>query len=343
MFPLSFCTAYNWLTLSTRSDILAIMVLKISLGIFFARIVVKSWQLILIYTTVGINIFSSATALFYCFFRCGPNLNKYVMQQLMDRCTSKGLDLFISYQQAAVTTLTDLVFVVLTLLILWNANMSLRSKVSVGFILCLAALGCICSAIRFRYIEGLAQTSDFFWQAVDIGIWSTIECGATIVAGCLATLRPLCKRMLGKARDAGCIKHISQSFRSLGRSASSSLPHYNTTSIGAKSIPDVGKSRNMGAAEPTFVEFLVPPGAEVMPMDSQSGKDRLIMNVILSRRDPTDIQFPWPVRPKVHRKRETMHARWTLWRGVGSDGRISGRLSSAPSSPTIYTPGRDAM
>jgi hypothetical protein len=319
------------------------MVLKISLGIFFARIVVKSWQLVLIYTTVGINICSSAAALFYCLFRCGTNLNNYVMQQLMDKCTPKGLDLFISYQQAAMTTLTDLVFVVLTLLILWNANMSLRSKVSVGFILCLAALGCMCSAIRFRYIEGLAQTSDFFWQAVNIGIWSTIECGATIIAGCLATLRPLCKRMLGNARDVGCIKHISQSFRSSRRSASSSIPHYNTTSSGAKSIPKVGRSRNTGAGEPTFVEFLVPPGAEVIPLDSQSGKDRLSMNVILSRRDRTDSQFPWPVRPKVHQKRETMHVRWTTWRDVGSDGRTAGRPSSAPSSPTIYTPGRDAL
>jgi hypothetical protein len=48
--------------------------------------------------------------------------------------------MFMAYQQAAITTLTDIVFVALPVFILWNANMSRRSKMSVGFILCLAAL-----------------------------------------------------------------------------------------------------------------------------------------------------------------------------------------------------------
>lgn len=43
-----------------------------------------------------------------------------------------------AYQQASITTLTDLVFVVLPIFVLWNANMSRRSKISVGLILSLA-------------------------------------------------------------------------------------------------------------------------------------------------------------------------------------------------------------
>jgi hypothetical protein len=125
---------------SEATYIMAMMTLKISLGIFFARIIVKPWQLGLIYVNVGINIFSSAAAFFYCLFRCGANLDNYVIQQLYDRCTPQTLDRFVAYQQAAVTTLTDIVFVVLPVFILWNANMSRRSKISVGFILCLAAL-----------------------------------------------------------------------------------------------------------------------------------------------------------------------------------------------------------
>jgi hypothetical protein len=119
---------------------LAMMTLKISLGIFFARIIVKPWQTGLIYVNVGLNIFSSAAAFFYCLFRCGPNIDDYVIQQLLKKCTPRTLDRFIAYQQAAVTTLTDLVFVTLPIFILWNANMSRKSKISVGFILCLATL-----------------------------------------------------------------------------------------------------------------------------------------------------------------------------------------------------------
>lgn len=114
--------------------------LKVSLGIFFARIVVKPWQIGIIYVNVGFNVFSSAAAFFYCLFRCGPNLDNYVLQQLADECTPQTLDRFVAYQQAAVTTLTDLVFLILPVIILWNANMNRQSKISVGFILSLAAL-----------------------------------------------------------------------------------------------------------------------------------------------------------------------------------------------------------
>jgi hypothetical protein len=62
------------------------------------------------------------------------------MQQVSSQCTPEILDRFMAYQQAAVTTLTDVVFVALPVFILWNANMSRRAKLSVGFILCLATL-----------------------------------------------------------------------------------------------------------------------------------------------------------------------------------------------------------
>jgi hypothetical protein len=89
----------QWAVTSEACYVLTMMVLKISLGIFFARIIVKRWHFIVIYVTVGTCVFSSAAAFFYVFFRCGPDLDNYVMQQLADQCTPVKLDLFIAYQQ----------------------------------------------------------------------------------------------------------------------------------------------------------------------------------------------------------------------------------------------------
>jgi hypothetical protein len=75
------------------------MIVKISLAIFFLRIMVKRCHFILVYVTVGVNIISSASAFFYCFFRCGPSLEKYAMNQLINECASRDLDLFMAYQQ----------------------------------------------------------------------------------------------------------------------------------------------------------------------------------------------------------------------------------------------------
>lgn len=75
------------------------MILKISLGIFFARIVAKRWQIIIIWTTVGINIVSSFSAFVYVILRCGPDIDVYMIRQLSKQCTPEKLDVFMSYQQ----------------------------------------------------------------------------------------------------------------------------------------------------------------------------------------------------------------------------------------------------
>jgi hypothetical protein len=120
--------------------LITIMTLKISLGIFFARIVVAPWQLMTIYVTMGVNVLSSAASFFYVLLRCGPDLDIYVQKQLYNNCTPRALDRFFAFQQASFTTATDLVFIILPVFILWNASMDIRSKLSVGFILSLAAL-----------------------------------------------------------------------------------------------------------------------------------------------------------------------------------------------------------
>ncbi|KAH7066842.1 hypothetical protein BKA63DRAFT_453196 [Paraphoma chrysanthemicola] len=319
----------KWVVVSEATYIIATMTLKISLGIFFVRIVVKPWQVGIIYVNVGINIFSSAAAFFYCLFRCGPDLDRYAVQQVLDKCTPQTLDRFVAYQQAAVTTMTDLIFLIMPLIILWNANMSRQSKISVGFILSLAALGVICSILRFRYVDGLTQVDDFFWNAVNISIWSTIECGASIIAGCLATLRPLLKRIVTtsvvSSSLGSCVKHVGRSFRLSERSQPQNLPQHNSqASIGhsqATKSTENKTERTLSNDEATLAEFLARPGEEVIPMGNGAGTSRNAAHQVLKTDDMVD--FPWPANPK-RTKRQTIHATWTLRRGIGSDGRTAG-------------------
>ncbi|KAF2874168.1 hypothetical protein BDV95DRAFT_604366 [Massariosphaeria phaeospora] len=233
----------KWVIVSEAMYVLTIMVLKISLAIFFARIVVKQWQLTTIYIAVAVNIISSLASFFYVFLRCGPDLDKYVYNQLAWNCTPKALDRFIAFQQASFTTLTDIVFVLLPVLILWNASMNLRSKISVGLILSLATLGSICSILRFRYVDGLTQIEDFFWNAINIGIWSTIEPGAGIIAGCLATLRPFFKSFVNRALSirSSTTHSVDNASRSIRSPESSSNKKSGTSN--SECLSDADRSR----------------------------------------------------------------------------------------------------
>lgn len=53
---------------------------------------------------------------------------------------------------------------------------------------------CIATLIRFKTIGLLAHNPDFLYATTDTVIWSTIEPAMGIIAGCLATFRPLIRK-----------------------------------------------------------------------------------------------------------------------------------------------------
>ena len=187
-----------------------------------------------------------------------------------------------------------------------------RSKFSVGFILCLAASACICSMIRFQYVDGLTQVDDFFWDATNIGIWSTIECGASIVAGCLATLRPLLTGVFAKAGSITKSLRSSnaQSRGSAGRTDNSASANTHIASKDRKaSIASTGK--------PMYADFVAGMD-DVIEMSSDVGGDRESQDCILWRQhEQPDFDFPWPAKvvksPKEPERTAPMHSQHKSW------------------------------
>lgn len=49
--------------------------------------------------------------------------------------------------------------------------------------------------MRIPFVKRLAITPDFLFETVDVAIWSVMEPSLGIIAGCVATLRPLFKTM----------------------------------------------------------------------------------------------------------------------------------------------------
>jgi hypothetical protein len=217
--------------------------------------------------------------------------------------------------------------------------------------------GCICSMIRFRFIEGLITYTNFFWSVVNICMWSTIEAGTCIIAGCLATLRPLGKCAIHRARESpalsGAAKRISRSFGSGGasrRSTNSSQPRHSqppfNTLVDSKFTPSerLGSS-STSTKKSRFHESIAQPGNDVIPLSSDIGNRRTSTDPILGLSTPDTASFPWNAEPKESwhkddRKRQTIPNTWSLQRDdswstrgdTASDTRISGRPTSEPLS-----------
>jgi hypothetical protein len=56
------------------------------------------------------------------------------------KCVSQKISVGLAYEQASSSVITDLAFATMPIFLLWNVNMSVRSKISAGLIMSLGAL-----------------------------------------------------------------------------------------------------------------------------------------------------------------------------------------------------------
>lgn len=113
--------------------------LKLSLGYFFLRVVLKKNQRRFIIATVVFSTLNNTGHILFVIFRCGNP--KYIVQRsIKGICASIPVSIAMGYEQAAVSTITDLIFAFMPIPLLWNANMDLRSKISAGLILSMGAM-----------------------------------------------------------------------------------------------------------------------------------------------------------------------------------------------------------
>ncbi|KEQ70495.1 hypothetical protein M436DRAFT_9767, partial [Aureobasidium namibiae CBS 147.97] len=184
--------ALEYVVIYNALYILTTILFKISLAIFFLRIVVVQWQRRLIYISTGIYTLYSIVFIFLVTFRCG-NPPDLLMNAFKGKCISNEGIMPLVYISGVSNAACDVVFATLPVIILWNSHMPRQAKISAGFLLSMGCLGSIASIIRIAYLGGLSVGSGFFKHAIDAGLLSVVEPGLAITAASLSALRPLFK------------------------------------------------------------------------------------------------------------------------------------------------------
>ena len=128
--------AIDWLLVGSVFYIATMLVFKISLGLFFLRVTNLAWQRRLIYVMMGISTLISFVYLFFPIFQCGYPKDgwTFLMRNLQGKCMSSAAKLGMSYTHAIAVSLTDIVFAMLPIFLLNQAQMEFRFKV-VAYIL----------------------------------------------------------------------------------------------------------------------------------------------------------------------------------------------------------------
>ncbi|THZ87259.1 hypothetical protein D6C84_01855 [Aureobasidium pullulans] len=181
--------------------ILTTVIFKLSLAVFFLRVVNQRWQRQVIIGSVTLYTLFGTAWLFVAIFQCGSPAN-YGANEAAGKCLPFQTVLRpLNYTHGVLNAVTDWIFAIIPIFVVRSAQMHRQQKITVCTILGLGVLGSICSIVRLAYVDVIGvKLEDLLISAPNFAIVSIVELGLGITAACLATLRPLFAFWFDKAR-----------------------------------------------------------------------------------------------------------------------------------------------
>ncbi|PYH32862.1 ion-transporting P-type ATPase SPF1 [Aspergillus neoniger CBS 115656] len=182
-------TALFWWWLGQTSYVVTVVVARISIALALLRLTVSRVHTILLWCVVGVSIIVGLVFWFMLTFECKP-VSHFWQRTKPGHCMSIDKLLDIAYVYSVTAMICDFTLGLLPIFLVWKLQMSRQTKAALAGIL---SLGCIASAgviVRIPFLPTY-KDAEFLYATTQISIWSNVEAGLGITAGCLVTLRPL--------------------------------------------------------------------------------------------------------------------------------------------------------
>jgi hypothetical protein len=183
-------TGHKYTLIFNSLYVLTTILFKISLAIFFLRIVVAPWQRRLIVIATALFSAFSFAYIFITNFRCGAPKD-ILLNTARGKCLSISIVSPLLYVSGISNAMIDVMFAVLPTTILWNSQMPKKRKISCCILLSMGGLSCVASIVRIAFLSGVDQQAHYFDNAINTALVSIVEAGLAITAASLGTLRPL--------------------------------------------------------------------------------------------------------------------------------------------------------
>lgn len=167
------------------------MFIKLSIGVFLLRIAVLKRYIWILRISMGIIFIWSTVIIFYQFFQCQPVAFQWDFTIAGGKCASGDSFVAAAYSISVMTIVSDWLYSIMPIFMIWNVKMSTQKKMTVAFVLSLGVFASVATLIRLKYLIELGDYSDNLYTANDAMVWTLIEPGIAIVAASLVTIRPL--------------------------------------------------------------------------------------------------------------------------------------------------------
>jgi len=147
----------QFIQLSEVFYVLTTSFLKVSLGLFFLRVLTKRWQRHLFHVVLVISATYGLYYVLIIIFHCGDptRLADNLRSPSSPNCLPSVLVLTSGYLYGIINVIADWTFVLIPISVLLDSDLDRRSKISVSMVMALGAVGSVSSILRMVYLKGL--------------------------------------------------------------------------------------------------------------------------------------------------------------------------------------------
>ncbi|KAI9158710.1 hypothetical protein HJFPF1_06708 [Paramyrothecium foliicola] len=187
--------ALMWQALATATYILDMMLIKLSIGLFLLRFSVQRVYFYIITISLAIITIWSLVLFFWNMFQCNPVEKQWDYRIQGGTCVTAEQVVQAAYAISIMTILSDWLYALMPIPMVWRVNMTMQAKITVVVILGLGVFASVATLVRIRFLTDLENTDDILFAGTDAMVWTLIEPGVAISAASLATIRPLLRKL----------------------------------------------------------------------------------------------------------------------------------------------------
>lgn len=130
----------QWQALATATYIANMMLIKLSLGVFLLRLATQNRYKWIIWVSMGVVSIWSTALFFWDIFQCTPVKAQWDYTIPGYKCVSAREVVNAAYALSVLNIVTDWLYALLPVPMIWNAKMTMQAKITVGLVLGLGIL-----------------------------------------------------------------------------------------------------------------------------------------------------------------------------------------------------------
>ncbi|KAK4164117.1 hypothetical protein QBC43DRAFT_289350 [Cladorrhinum sp. PSN259] len=169
---------------------------KVSVGLFLLRLTPSVKFRYFVIGMIVFTIMSASGNFLTVFFQCQPLALTWGDPTVVGgKCMPAAHLKFAAFFNSSVAVLTDVIFALLPIPMLWNVQMNWRVKSAVAAILSLGIFAAASAIIKITFLSNYGKHGDFLFDSSDLTIWTTVEICTAIIAASAPSLKPLFKTL----------------------------------------------------------------------------------------------------------------------------------------------------